>query len=223
MSPAPREGSQRLDQPRLLPRAQPGRRLVEQEHRRPLREGASDREKPELPEREDSRRIRRAAVEPDDLESSMSLLPDPLLLTPLPGQTQHALDEARARPNVRADRRVVEHVELAERTSRLEDGRRDPCCARRCGGHRVTSRPSTRTAPLVDARKPEMHPSSVDLPAPFGPMRQVSEPSTMPSETSSTAATAPNAFVTPESSHASCSLRSGPRAEQKPLPQIQAT
>ena len=48
-----------------------------------------------------------------------------------------------------------------------------------------------------------MHPRSVDLPAPFGPMRQVSEPSTMSRVTSSTALTAPNAFVTPESSHAS--------------------
>ncbi len=58
-----------------------------------------------------------------------------------------------------------------------------------------------------------MHPSSVDFPAPFGPMRQVSEPVEMPSETLSTALTAPNAFVTPERSHASCStvcVASGP-------------
>ena len=79
-----------------------------------------------------------------------------------------------------------------------------PRRALRCGGHRVTSRPATRTVPSSTAWNPETHPSSVDLPAPFGPMRQVSEPSAIPSETSSTAATAPNAFVTPESSHTSC-------------------
>ena len=43
-----------------------------------------------------------------------------------------------------------------------------------------------------------MQPSRVDFPAPFGPMRQVSEPVAMSSETSSTALTAPNAFVTPD-------------------------
>ena len=58
----------------------------------------------------------------------MSFLADPLLLPPLPGETQHALDESRARPNVRADRRIVEHVQLTERASRLEDGRQSLLC-----------------------------------------------------------------------------------------------
>ena len=78
-----------------------------------------------------------------------------------------------------------------------------PCAAMR--------RPARDVSPVDVARrrsstrwKPEMHPSSVDFPAPFGPIRQVREPAAMSSETSSTALTAPNAFVTPESSHASC-------------------
>ena len=54
-----------------------------------------------------------------------------------------------------------------------------------------------------------MQPSRVDFPAPFGPIRQVSEPAATSSETSSTALTAPNAFVTPESSQASCCSVSG--------------
>ena len=47
-----------------------------------------------------------------------------------------------------------------------------------------------------------MQPSSVDFPAPFGPIRHVSEPGANVSETSSTAATAPNDLVTSTSSHA---------------------
>ena len=47
-----------------------------------------------------------------------------------------------------------------------------------------------------------MQPRSVDFPAPFGPMRHVSEPAAISSDTPSTALTAPNAFVTPESSQA---------------------
>ena len=45
-----------------------------------------------------------------------------------------------------------------------------------------------------------MHPRSVDLPAPFGPMRHVSEPRSIARSTPSTAATAPNSFVTPRPS-----------------------
>ena len=40
----------------------------------------------------------------------------------------------------------------------------------------MTSCPSMRTAPLSTGWSPEMQPSSVDFPAPFGPMRHVSEP-----------------------------------------------
>src|SRR5688572_30647520 len=47
-----------------------------------------------------------------------------------------------------------------------------------------------------------MQPRRVDFPAPLGPIRHVSEPAATSSETSSTALTAPNAFMTPESSQA---------------------
>ena len=80
----------------------------------------------------------------------------------------------------------------------------NPCRARRCGGQRVTSCPSMRTTPLSTRWNPEMQPRRVDFPAPFGPMRHVSEPAATSSETSSTALTAPNDFVTPVSSHAGC-------------------
>ena len=42
-----------------------------------------------------------------------------------------------------------------------------------------------------------MQPSSVDFPAPFGPIRHVSEPRSMRRVTSSTAATAPKDLPTP--------------------------
>ena len=47
-----------------------------------------------------------------------------------------------------------------------------------------------------------MQPSSVDFPAPFGPIRHVSEPRSMRRLTSSTAATAPKDFPTPSTSQA---------------------
>ena len=93
--------------------------------RRTLRERACDRQEPELPEREHGGRVVRALVQPDDRERLASLLPHPLLLAPLPGRPQHALDEARARANVGSDGGVVEHVELGERARRLEH-RRQP-------------------------------------------------------------------------------------------------
>ena len=67
-----------------------------------------------------------------------------------------------------------------------------------------------------------MQPSRVDFPAPFGPMRHVSEPVATSNETSSTALTAPNAFVTPKSSQASFCSVSGARGERPP-PRIQVT
>jgi hypothetical protein len=47
-----------------------------------------------------------------------------------------------------------------------------------------------------------MQPSSVDFPAPFGPIRHVSEPRSTPRLTSSTAARPPNDLVTPPTSQA---------------------
>ena len=66
-----------------------------------------------------------------------------------------------------------------------------------------------------------MHPSSVDLPAPFGPIRQVSDPAAIASETSSTALTAPNDLVTPTSSHAVAST--GRAATEAGATESQAT
>ena len=47
-----------------------------------------------------------------------------------------------------------------------------------------------------------MQPSSVDFPAPFGPIKQVSEPGATRTVTSSTAATAPKDLPAPRASHA---------------------
>ena len=82
---------------------------------------------------------------------------------------------------------------------RVSPGRRPrPRRARRCAGQLVTSLPSTTMRPSSTGRNPDMQPRSVDLPAPFGPIRHVSEPLANSSVTSSTAATAPNLLVTPQ-------------------------
>ena len=71
---------------------------------------ARDREEPELSEREHGGRVCRAPVEADDRQGLERLRPHSPLLPQLPGRPEHALDEARARPDVRPDCGVVEHV-----------------------------------------------------------------------------------------------------------------
>jgi hypothetical protein len=77
-----------------------------------------------------------------------------------------------------------------------------PASARRCAVQSVTSSPPTRTRPVSTRMKPETQLSRVDFPAPFGPIRQVSEPRETRALTPSTAATAPNDFRTPSTSQA---------------------
>ncbi len=62
-----------------------------------------------------------------------------------------------------------------------------PRRARRCMGHCVTFDPLTRTTPRSTGCSPEMQPSSVDFPAPFGPIKHVSDPGKIARKTSSTA------------------------------------
>src|SRR3954466_11335788 len=62
----------------------------------------------------------------------------------------------------------------------------------RSGGAPVTSAPRTRMLPEVGRTSPASKPRKVDLPAPFGPMMACTSPAANPSETPSTAASAPN-------------------------------
>ncbi len=175
----------------LLGAPQPGRRLVEQEHLRLLAEGPGDCEQAELAERQRPRGGVSPVREADELESVVRLLLDLPLLSALPGHAKHRLDEPCSRPPMAADHGVPEDVEVLERTGRLEDGAETRLGAA-VGRPARDVPPSTTTAPASTRSRPEMHPRRVDLPAPFGPIRHVSEPRSMPTSTSSTAATAPN-------------------------------
>ena len=59
------------------------------------------------------------------------------------------------------------------------------------GGTALTSRPSKWTLPAVTESSPKIAFSSVDLPAPFGPMMVASSPRSRRSETSCTIVTLP--------------------------------
>src|SRR6266851_90051 len=70
-----------------------------------------------------------------------------------------------------------------------------PICERRSGGARVTSAPRKRTRPEVARSSPERRLSSVDFPAPLGPMMAWTLPRSKRSETPSTAVSPPKRRV----------------------------
>src|SRR5260370_37402381 len=80
---------------------------------------------------------------------------------------------------------------------------------RRSAGARVTSSPRKETRPEVARNSPERRLSSVDFPAPLGPMTACTRPRSNESETRSTAASAPKRRV-------SCSVRSSASAIRAP-------
>src|SRR6202171_3812178 len=83
-----------------------------------------------------------------------------------------------------------------------------PSCARTSGVRLVMSRPSNKTLPDVDRRSPVRQLNSVDLPAPFGPIRPRMSPCASVTEAASTALKLPKAFVTSRASRSmGCSRR----------------
>src|SRR5690349_20749451 len=64
------------------------------------------------------------------------------------------------------------------------------------GARSVTSRSPIQISPLETSSRPAIIRSSVDLPQPDGPTRTRNSPSPISSDTSSTAVTLPNVFVT---------------------------
>ena len=110
-------------EPVLLGRTQPGGGLVEQEQPGPLGEGAGDREKTELTDRKRRRGGVRVIGEPHELERRARFVFHHPFLAPLPGRSQHPLDESGARPGVAADGRVAEHIEVLENAGGLEADR----------------------------------------------------------------------------------------------------
>src|SRR5258708_25670484 len=83
-----------------------------------------------------------------------------------------------------------------------------PSRARVSGAKRVMSRPSNRTLPEVDDKSPVRQLNSVDLPAPFGPIKPKMSPCSSVTDAASTALKLPKAFVTSQASRSTgCSFR----------------
>src|SRR3954469_8362564 len=78
--------------------------------------------------------------------------------------------------------------------------RASPSRARASGVNFVMSWPSNKTVPEVEIRSPVRQLNSVDLPAPFGPIRPRISPCSSVTDASSTALKLPNAFVIPRAS-----------------------
>ena len=72
-----------------------------------------------------------------------------------------------------------------------------PAPARRQAGIAVMSRPSKRTLPALGRSRPQIMPTSVVLPAPFGPITARTSPGSTAMETSSTALRPPNRRPSP--------------------------
>src|ERR1700730_13835515 len=75
-----------------------------------------------------------------------------------------------------------------------------PSRARASGAKRVMSRPSNRTLPEVDDKSPVRQLNSVDLPAPFGPIKPKMSPCSSVTDAASTAWKLPKAVVTSQAS-----------------------
>src|SRR3954447_11523238 len=78
--------------------------------------------------------------------------------------------------------------------------RASPSLARASGVNFVMSWPSNKTVPEVESRSPVRQLNSVDLPAPFGPIRPRMSPCSSVTEALSTALKLPKALVTSRAS-----------------------
>src|SRR6202022_821051 len=102
-----------------------------------------------------------------------------------------------------------------------------PSCARTSGPRLVMSRPSKKTLPDGDRRSPVRQLNSVDLPAPFGPIRPRMSPCSSVTDAASTALKLPKAFVTLRASRSmrcsrsDCWLRRFAAPRPEPLDQGQ--
>src|SRR5229473_4005445 len=102
-----------------------------------------------------------------------------------------------------------------------------PSCARTSGVRSVMSWPSNKTWPEVDKRSPVRQLNSVDLPAPFGPIRPRMSPCSSVTDAASTALKLPKAFVTLRASRSmggsccNCWLRGFAAPRPEPLDQGQ--
>ena len=150
------DGSDHVRELRHLGLGQPRSRLVEEDEPRLGRERARDPEPPLVAVRERARWRLGAPGQPDELEQ---------LGRPAPRG-------AGARAPIPSAATSTFSRTLRSRNERLcWNVRARPERPRRCALHLVTSRSSSSIVPAVGVSKPLMRLTSVDLPAPFGPIR----------------------------------------------------
>src|SRR5467141_846675 len=135
------------------------------------------------------------------------------LLIPTRSSTARARTSASARCEVRRNAPIItfSSTDMPSNVCGTWKVRARPRCARASGVRLVMSCPSSRTLPEVDKRSPVRQLNSVDLPAPFGPIRPRMSPCSSVTEAASTALKLPKAFVT---LRASRSMRCSRRASR---------
>ena len=168
--------------------------LVEQQHRWLGRDGACERDEPALPERqllgtaievlfETELAHDRGRGRAERRSARMHEV----------GEVREPVALVRCRAQVLAHRHAVEQLEVLERAADSRDG------ALRAD-HVVTSSPSSSTRPAVGFAKPVSASISVDLPAPFGPIKPSTWFGRTVIDTPSSASTTPNRTLTPSAS-----------------------
>ena len=155
-------------------RADAGHRLVEQQDPRLRHQRADEVEQLALPAGERAGERARVAVEPHELEQLARRAPAPRA----PGGAHAARASRRAARRGGAARRASRSRARSSASARAASGTCGRARPARSGAARGRSirLPSSSTRPDCGRRKPEMQLKSVDLPAPFGPIRPVIEP-----------------------------------------------
>src|SRR6266478_2729299 len=132
------------------------------------------------------------------------------LLMPTRSSTTRARASASGRCDVRRNAPIItfSSTDMPSNVCGTWKVRARPRCARASGVRLVMSWPSNKTLPEVDERSPVRQLNSVDLPAPFGPIRPRMSPWSSVTEAASTALKLPKAFVTSRASRSmGCSRR----------------
>src|SRR6266851_4122982 len=150
-------------------------------------------------------------------------------LMPTRSSTARALASASVRWEVRRNAPIItfSSTDMPSNVCGTWKVRARPSCTRTSGARWVMSWPSNKTLPDVDRRSPVRQLNSVDLPAPFGPIRPRMSPCSSVTDAASTALKLPKAFVTSRASRSmrcsrcNCWLRGFAAPRPEPLDQRQ--
>ena len=163
------------------------RRLVEQDHRRAVREQAGEVDDAAGAGRQLADELARGRAEPEQLDRARRRAPSTCALgVERVGQVQgrarsgRATSTRTARTRRRSSRSTVSD---GKRRASWNERPRPALGAARCGSDGVTSTPARCTCRARPQVKPEIRSNSVVLPAPFGPMMPTISPGATDSPT----------------------------------------